>query len=411
MAPYGKSRLIMFHLPLKTIISLVPLALAGNLYTSTAAAGDPSLDFGDAPDSHKTLLASNGPRHVATGPTLGTERDTEDDAQSPLNGTGDDVSDTGSADDEDGVVFINVDTGATVTSLVPGSMARATITINGGGGNARVYAFVDFNGDEDFDLPDEQVSDGSITFADGSHNIDFLVPANAAIQVSGARFRVSTETGLTADGPAPDGEVEDHLVGIGEGVLNKTTMNEQVFEEVISQEANLNIAGVDSNVLGGIDLTDQQAIINALIAAGVDPTTIVIDVNRRNDGETVTTETDITTTQTPGTIFVGDFVNDPCNIIVILGQLNIMITNTTTTTQFFTDVLTISGNLTGGTCPQPYPDFNGDTVVNSADAVQLIEGLHVSKNAFDLTGDQMLTGDDLLKFSLSWYAEDCGGEQ
>jgi len=62
------------------------------------------LDFGDAPDaSYRTLLASDGARHTALGPRLGTNRDGESDGQPTVDADGDDL--VGTPDDEDGVVF------------------------------------------------------------------------------------------------------------------------------------------------------------------------------------------------------------------------------------------------------------------------------------------------------------------
>src|SRR6266566_6824775 len=58
-----------------------------------------SLDFGDAPAPYPTLVSSNGARHTATGPLLGTLRDTENDGFPHASALGDDS--TGS-DDEDG---------------------------------------------------------------------------------------------------------------------------------------------------------------------------------------------------------------------------------------------------------------------------------------------------------------------
>ncbi len=67
------------------------------------------LDFGDAPDTYLTTLAAGlngGARHTSTGVLLGSQRDTEADASTPLNGTGDDV--TGTPDDEDGVTALGM---------------------------------------------------------------------------------------------------------------------------------------------------------------------------------------------------------------------------------------------------------------------------------------------------------------
>ena len=67
-------------------------------------------DFGDAPDSYKTLLASDGPRYDdGFFQRLGFEWDAEPDGQPTIQADGDDVSLLGGfaipVDDEDGVIF------------------------------------------------------------------------------------------------------------------------------------------------------------------------------------------------------------------------------------------------------------------------------------------------------------------
>src|SRR5262245_16592178 len=57
------------------------------------------LDYGDAPDSYSTLLASDGARHATSaGFSLGATEDIEDDGQPNATATGDGA-------DEDGVVL------------------------------------------------------------------------------------------------------------------------------------------------------------------------------------------------------------------------------------------------------------------------------------------------------------------
>ncbi|MCX7423711.1 MAG: GEVED domain-containing protein [Planctomycetia bacterium] len=51
-----------------------------------------SLDFGDAPDSYGTLLASNGARHETGGASLGAKVDLEDDGLPNASATGDDIN-------------------------------------------------------------------------------------------------------------------------------------------------------------------------------------------------------------------------------------------------------------------------------------------------------------------------------
>ena len=94
-------------------------------------------DFGDAPAPYPTLLAANGARHDASGPTLGTNRDTEADGQPSATATGDDLA--GTPDDEDGVTFGSIRVG----------QLGATVTVNvqNAPGGAKLDAWIDFNGD------------------------------------------------------------------------------------------------------------------------------------------------------------------------------------------------------------------------------------------------------------------------
>ena len=101
------------------------------------------MDFGDAPTSYGTLRADDGAQHQATdtGPFLGedrnTDRDTETDAQSPLDGTGDNVHGN---DDEKAV---------DVPPLVMGT--NVTVTVQVGGGSGKLDAWIDFDQSGTFD--------------------------------------------------------------------------------------------------------------------------------------------------------------------------------------------------------------------------------------------------------------------
>ncbi|MBI3465375.1 MAG: DUF11 domain-containing protein [Planctomycetes bacterium] len=157
-------------------------------------------DFGDAPDSYGTLRASNGARHSAVGPLLGTVRDTAVNAPALLDGTGDDV--TGS-DDEDGVM---------VPSLVPGVSATATVEVSGG--SARLDAWVDFDANGTFAASERITASGGTAVGAGTNLVTFAVPITAVPGPTFARFRLSTTGGLGSRGFAPDGEVEDYAVTI-----------------------------------------------------------------------------------------------------------------------------------------------------------------------------------------------------
>jgi len=165
-------------------------------------------DWGDAPDiPYGTLLASGGPVH-ATNPTvelyLGSCVDTEGDGQPNGGADGDDVN-LGSSrigdclDDEDGVSFD--------TMLVRGQMATLTVTSSM---TAVLNGWIDLDGVGGFAGADQILVDRAITA--GANVFNFPVPANAAVGLTYARFRLSTAGGLAPGGMAADGEVEDYAV-------------------------------------------------------------------------------------------------------------------------------------------------------------------------------------------------------
>jgi len=157
-------------------------------------------DFGDAPDSYGTTLASNGARHViSAGVYLGAGVDSESTGQPTASATGDDDD----RDDEDGVQF--------TSALSPGESATAEVTASVQG---YLNAWVDFNGNGSFDGQDEQIFDDAM-LTSGVNRLSFRVPANAVDGDTCARFRFNTRGLLPYYGPAQDGEVEDYKVSIG----------------------------------------------------------------------------------------------------------------------------------------------------------------------------------------------------
>jgi len=161
------------------------------------------LDFGDAPDpSYPTLMASNGARHVIVPNLyLGAGIDAELDGQPDATATGDDNDGN---DDEDGVVF--------TSSLIPGTTASVDVTASAPG---ILNAWMDFDGDGDWADPGEQIF-ADVALAAGVNSLTFPVPAAATSGTTFSRFRFSSVSGLTFDGLASDGEVEDYQVTIGE---------------------------------------------------------------------------------------------------------------------------------------------------------------------------------------------------
>jgi fibronectin-binding autotransporter adhesin len=158
-------------------------------------------DYGDAPIAFafSTSLAGFAARHIATGPMLGTIRDTEPDATGSTFANADSITAT---NDEDGV---------TVGILTPGANATATVFVTSSGA-AKLDAWIDFNRDGDWDDDGEKIAN-SVSVVNGSNTITFAVPGSANVSLNYARFRLSTAGGLDNFGEAVDGEVEDYVVG------------------------------------------------------------------------------------------------------------------------------------------------------------------------------------------------------
>lgn len=154
-------------------------------------------DYGDAPDSYATLLASNGPRHSVIGSLrLGPAIDGEADGQPNVGATGDGA-------DEDGV---------TISPIVANGTTAVVATVNGGPG--RLDAWIDWNHDGDFGDAGEQIAT-NLAVVNGANTINVPVPAAASVAAATttyARFRLSSVGGLSTTGLAFDGEVEDYAV-------------------------------------------------------------------------------------------------------------------------------------------------------------------------------------------------------
>lgn len=178
------------------------------------------VDYGDLPDGDSAGgVATNSPNyntnitgtigasHVITpGLYLGALVDGESGGQPTATADGDDNADT--PDDEDGIIFPTFTGGASAT-------ITATV-VNTTGTDATLYAFIDWNGDGDFIDTNEAISQ-TVSSVPASQTVAVLVnvPADAdTTQQLGARFRLSTDTGLGADGTATDGEVEDYLIAV-----------------------------------------------------------------------------------------------------------------------------------------------------------------------------------------------------
>ena len=124
------------------------------------------------------------------------------DGQPNATATGDDIN---NLPDEDGVVFN--------TPLISGAPASITVTASIGGG--LFQGWIDFNADNDWSDAGEQIFTNAVLVA-GPQVLNFNVPANAILGNTFARFRYSTMGNLSYYGCAPNGEVEDYKILIGQ---------------------------------------------------------------------------------------------------------------------------------------------------------------------------------------------------
>ena len=193
------------------------------------------VDYGDAPDTYGTdATAGNssnssdpaGAIHIIRdGIRLGTNApDAETDAQTPLDGTGDEA-------DEDGVSSFP-------TLAVNTSSYSVTVSVANDPGNdgdtsepdATLTSWIDFDRDGIFQ-PDEAatatVADGTTSATLTWNNIGSSGP-NINSGNTYARFRLTTDNTITASTPggaASDGEVEDYQIEIAQDLSNKACPN------------------------------------------------------------------------------------------------------------------------------------------------------------------------------------------
>lgn len=147
-------------------------------------------DFGDAP------LPYPAASHEALGPTLGSLRDTEAASQPTANADGDGA-------DDDGVTF---------GALRVGQLgATVTVNVQNAPSEARLDAWIDFNGDGNWGGAGEHVF-ANRSVAEGDNTLTFDVPTSSFAGTLYARFRVSTAGFSAIAGNAADGELEDYAI-------------------------------------------------------------------------------------------------------------------------------------------------------------------------------------------------------
>ncbi len=173
------------------------------------------VDFGDAPDTYLTTEASNGPSHlinIPNAPYLGSCVDSDtgtnegvtadaDDLAAP-GGLGTTVGSCSTANlDEDGVVFLD--------TFNRGSSSRIEIT-TGADGDCTLNGWIDFDLDGSFGGAGEQVVTDIFQVAASTETYLVEIPSSAIEGETYVRIRCSSVGGLSFNGPAADGEVEDY---------------------------------------------------------------------------------------------------------------------------------------------------------------------------------------------------------
>ena len=184
----------------------------------------PEYDYGDAPDviagsasgDYNTSVLDNGAFHrigVPGAPRLGACVDGDDGFNQGIGANADDSAGFGSVvgacasagDDEDGVSFSG--------PFIPG--ATASFSVTAGGASCTLNAWVDWNRNGVFgDGVGEQVASNLAVPVGPPTVLTPGVPAGASPGRSYARFRCASVAGSGPTGAAPDGEVEDYVVGI-----------------------------------------------------------------------------------------------------------------------------------------------------------------------------------------------------
>jgi hypothetical protein len=210
-----------------------------------------SWDFGDAPASYGTLWANDGARHVISGGLyLGSSIDEEFEGQPHAAARGDDNDRLA---DEDGVTF--------PVRLTPGSLAELSVVASAPG---KLSAWIDYDNDGSWLGSNEQVFANQPLVA-GTNSVSLLVPADIVHPLSTfARFRFSSDSGLSPLGPASDGEVEDYALRI-------VPRNSAWFQAGTDALGGVNGG---SREIGGVDILFEEVTSEGFLTGeylGVDP--------------------------------------------------------------------------------------------------------------------------------------------
>ena len=273
---------------------------------------DPALtrDWGDLPETatdllpggYKTKASSGGPSHVINlnltigddgrdGGVAGPEVDAEFNGNPTSAADGDNLS--GSNDENSllsTVVRQIVDAANPATGLKV-ELLVSTAATNLTGGNATLYAFMDFTRDGDFDDPGETqtqvVPNGTVEAPfTNTFTISGLPVASASYSFA-VRYRLSTQTNLGPNGAAPDGEVEDDIVrfGVFGGAPKPTTETTLTVPKIADEGTTVTLTATVTPTSQGDAPTGSVEFVNVREAtrivvgadAGFAPTVTVFD--------------------------------------------------------------------------------------------------------------------------------------
>lgn len=205
--------------------------LAGNVLQANQVSGETSFtittgvgeDYGDAPSStpngggYAVLQSDDGARHtVDPSFTLGQFIDVDVDGLPSDDADGDDV-DSG-RNDEDGVIVFTPDGvgGQFANTLLIDEASVIRVEVNGVKATEPGYvdAWIDFNADGVWDASEQVITSAEFT-VDGTQDFAISAPIGSVAGDTAMRVRLSRSGGLAPTGAAPDGEVEDHMVTVG----------------------------------------------------------------------------------------------------------------------------------------------------------------------------------------------------
>jgi len=205
-----------------------------------------AMDFGDAPDSYRTLQASDGARHLpaqfdavnkTSTLTFGSKIDIETVGHPSTNADGDDLN---NVDDEDGVsVFPPLTTSSTNYNL--------TVNVtNTTGKSATVKGWIDFNRNGVFD--NSEVATATVANGTPTATLTWTGLSGLTTGKLYSRIRIATNATEIANptGVASDGEVEDdYKVSVGIPVSGT------VYNDVTGLNDNT-VNGTGTNISGSL---------------------------------------------------------------------------------------------------------------------------------------------------------------